>query len=233
MNCDKCEQLISDLLDGSLSHEDEVTLNTHLLDCLTCQNVREDLQSILSFCQTDRGNYVAPPNERALWLRIRNTIEAATPTPTVSAQPARKSFGSWLGRSWELSLPQLAASAAAIVLIVSLTTVVGLRRWQSQDPTGAQSPASSSLSLTGSGVLDRARQQQMMIDYWNKRVEVNKARWSPEMRETFDRNLQVIDRAVNDSLNTLKKNPHDEVSEEMLNAALNEKLAILKEFAEL
>jgi hypothetical protein len=52
------------------------------------------------------------------------------------------------------------------------------------------------------------------------------------MRQTFDRNLQVIDQAVNDSMNNLGQNPHDEVSEEMLNSALNEKLALLKEFAE-
>jgi len=53
------------------------------------------------------------------------------------------------------------------------------------------------------------------------------------MRDTFDRNLKVIDQAVNDSLSELNKNPHDEVSEEMLNSALNEKLALLKEFADL
>ena len=53
------------------------------------------------------------------------------------------------------------------------------------------------------------------------------------MRETFDRNLAVIDQTVNESLNTLSKNPRDEVSEEMLNAALNEKLSLLKEFAAL
>jgi hypothetical protein len=38
---------------------------------------------------------------------------------------------------------------------------------------------------------------------------------------------------VNNSLSELNRNPHDEVSEEMLNAALNEKLALLKEFADL
>ena len=53
------------------------------------------------------------------------------------------------------------------------------------------------------------------------------------MRETFDRNLAVIDQTVNDSMNSLTQNPHDDVSEEMLNAALNEKLSLLKEFAEL
>ena len=44
---------------------------------------------------------------------------------------------------------------------------------------------------------------------------------------------KVIDQAVNDSFESLSRNPHDEVSEEMLHAALNEKLSLLKEFAEL
>ncbi|HEU4509606.1 MAG TPA: hypothetical protein VFR78_15280, partial [Pyrinomonadaceae bacterium] len=58
-------------------------------------------------------------------------------------------------------------------------------------------------------------------------------RWSAEMRETFDRNMRVIDEAVTTSLNELNKNPHDEVSEQMLNESLNDKLALLKEFSDL
>ena len=76
-------------------------------------------------------------------------------------------------------------------------------------------------------------QQQQAINYWNQRVEMNKVRWNQGMRDTFERNLKVIDQAVNDSLNELNRDPHDEVSEEMLNAALNEKLALLKEFSDL
>lgn len=233
MNCEKCQEWISDLLDGSISREDELSLNLHLAECLSCLDVRNDLESIVSFCHSTRGEYLAPPNERALWLRIRNMVEAGDASPAVAVKPDHKSSWSWLGRSWELSLPQLAASAAVIVLIVSLTTAVGLRRWQSPNPTGVDA-ANATMSVAGNNtVLDRMRQQQQMIDYWNQRVEVNKVRWSPQMRETFDRNLKVINQAVNDSLSDLNKNPHDEVSEEMLNAALNEKLAILKEFAEL
>jgi hypothetical protein len=64
-------------------------------------------------------------------------------------------------------------------------------------------------------------------------VELNKARWNPQMRETFDKNLSVIDAAVNESMRQLSLNPHDEVSEEILNAALNDKAELLKEFAAL
>lgn len=230
MNCEKCQDLIEDFIDGALSHEDQTKLNLHLEECLGCADVRNDLQSIVSFCRDHRGEYSAPPNERALWLRIRNMIEAGGNTP--ASPPERKSWASWISRSWELSFSQLAAAAAAIVLVVSLSTVVGLRRWQSGDPQFKGSNPDAALQV-GANVRDRVSQQQQLISYWNQRVEFNKARWNPEMRETFDRNLKVIDQAVNESFDALTLNPHDEVSEEMLNAALNEKLSLLKEFAAL
>jgi hypothetical protein len=138
----------------------------------------------------------------------------------------------WVGRTWELSFPQLAASVAAIVLLVSLSTAVGMRSFRPGDAKSSVSPAEN-VSLAAANLRNRINQQQQAIDYWNQRVEYNKARWNPEMRETFDRNLKVIDQAVTASFDSLSNNPHDEVSEEMLNAALNEKLALLKEFAEL
>jgi hypothetical protein len=73
----------------------------------------------------------------------------------------------------------------------------------------------------------------MEIDYWNKRVEQQMARWSPQMRQSFERNLTVINQAVADSRNQLLVDPHDEVSEEMLNSALSEKMQLLKEFSDL
>jgi len=231
MNCEKCQDLISDFLDGTLSHEDQTTLNTHLVECLECADVRNDLESIVGFCRAHRGEYEAPPNEKALWQRISNTLEAGASEAATPAPASRGSWSNWLSRSWELSFPQLAAAAAAIVLVVSLSTVVGLRRFQSGRPLPVSGP--ENLNLAGAGVRDRFSKQQQLISYWNQRVEFNKTRWSPEMRETFDRNLAVIDQTVNESLNSLNQNPRDEVSEETLDAALNEKLSLLKEFAEL
>jgi hypothetical protein len=238
MNCDKCQDLISDFLDGALSQEDQSILTAHLDECLSCADVRNDLQSIVGFCRANRGEYSAPPNEKALWQRIRNMIEAGAGAVVSTPVPAaRKLSGSVLKnvtrRSWELSFPQLIASAAALVLVVSLSTAVGLRRWQSGATNVKSPPVDAALNVAAANVRDRISQQQQLISYWNQRVEFNKARWNPQMRETFERNLKVIDQAVTESFDALSQNPHDEVSEEMLNAALNEKLSLLKEFAEL
>jgi negative regulator of sigma E activity len=235
MNCERCQELISGVLDGSLSREDEATLNLHLEECLECVEVKRDLESIVSFCHSHRGEYVAFPNERAVWLRICNAIEAengAAAAPTVVLARREPFWNRWLNHSWQLSLPQLAASAAAIVLAVSLTTIVGMRRIDNR----AAKNSSGNEQATKHDPVDidkRFSSQQQAINYWNARIELNKARWSPQMRDTFDRNLSVINQAVSDSLNELNKNPHDEVSEEMLNGALNEKINLLREFSEL
>jgi len=231
MNCERCQELISDLVDGNLDREESATLNLHLGECLQYAEVRSDLESVVSFCRTNRGQYDAPPNERAMWLRIRNTIEVvdkATVTPT-----REKRAGGWfgfLGRSWQLSFPQLGASVAALVLIVSLATVVTLRRI---DTSSGRDITSVPDSHPKFNLNDRKWQQQQTINYWNSRIAANRAHWSPQTRDTFDRNLSVFDQEVNDSLNELNKNPHDEVSEEMLNAALNGKIALLKDFSEI
>ena len=228
MNCEICQDLIHDLIDGSISQRDEFTLNTHLKQCLDCESVRQDLASIVGFARTQREEYATPPNEHALWLRIRNSIEAELPSRAAANTERRPSFfGRLMGQSWELSLPQLAASAVAIVLLVSLATVVGLRRW------GGYGVPATPPQEQASNVNDRFSQRRQVIDYWNQRIELNKARWSPEMRETFERNMKVIDQAVADSMNELKRNPHDEVSEQMLNESLNDKLSLLKEFSDL
>jgi hypothetical protein len=232
MNCEKCQDLISDFVDGALSHEEQSTLSAHLEECLHCADVRNDLESIVGFCRTHRGEYTAPPNEKALWLRVRNMIEAGASSDVAPAPPKNRLWTSWIGRSWELSFPQLVASAAIIVLVVSLSTIVGLKRFQGGASTNPQGP-SGDATLNLANARERVAQQQQLISYWNDRVEFNKTRWSPQMRETFDRNLKVIDQAVNDSFDALSRNPDDDFSKEMLNSALNEKLSLLKEFAEL
>jgi hypothetical protein len=231
MNCEQCQELIQDLIDGSINQRDEFTLNTHLQECLDCDSVKQDLTSIVTFCQTHRGEYAAPPNERALWLRIRNVIEAENGNRVApQAASAQPSFISrWLNHTWQLSLPQLAASTAAIVLLVALTTVVGLRRWGND---GARVAATTQFEAS-TDVKDRVFQRTQMINYWNQRVELNKARWSAAMRDTFERNMSAIDEQVSKSLKELDTNPHDEVSEQMLNEALNDKLALLKDFSDL
>lgn len=244
MNCEKCQELLSDFVDGALSDADHRTLSAHLEECLSCAGVRGELDSIVSFCSAHRGEYEAVPNERAMWLRIRNVIESeqsAAATAALASKSTNATRRGWLSRSWELSFSQMALAVSAIIIVVALATAFSLKR-----ETNAPAVQTASASTDGNGdtrggkmavdatavVDDRLRQQQAMLDYWNGRVEARKVKWTPQMRETFDRNLSVYDQAIKDTREELMRNPHDVISEEMLNAALNDKMELLKEFSE-
>jgi anti-sigma factor RsiW len=231
MNCESYQNLLSDFIDGSLTPQDCERIEAHLAACGDCAEARTDLRAIVDFCQEQRGVYDPVPNEQAMWLRITNILEAEARVPLRTDVPA--GAGWWLrlmSRRWQLSFPQLAGLVTAVVLVVSLLTVGGMRLGAGGTAvqTAGMIAGSNSPSMN-----DRMRQQQQVIDYWNQRVELNKARWSAEMRDTFDRNMSVIDAAVNDSLQHLNENPHDGVSEDILYAALNDKVELLKEFSEL
>jgi|SRR5215813_7189596 len=231
MNCESYQSLLSDFIEGSLPPHDCERLEAHLASCGDCGEARNDLSAIIDFCREHHGEYEAVPNEQAMWRRITNIIESESRAPLPANVPS--AAGWWfrlMNRSWQLSFPQLAGSLAAIILVVSLITVGGMRRlgFGGAVVQGPFPAIGSSASMR-----DRIRQQQQVIDYWNQRVELNKARWNPQMRETFDRNMTVIDAAVNDSLQHLNENPHDGVSEDILYAAMNDKVELLKEFSNL
>jgi hypothetical protein len=234
MNCEKYQDLLSDFIGGSLTPKDHNSVETHLSVCVVCAEARSDLDAIVGFCLEHRGEYDAVPNERALWLRISNLIEAELAASAGTDVPSNSGF--WfrlMNRSWQLSFPQLATAVSVIVVLVAMITFVGIRGFTFTGSGSSFRAAGVPIVPSASTVADRYRQQQQVIDYWNRRVELNKARWNPQMRETFDRNMSVIDAAVNDSTRQLNENPHDEISEEILNAALNDKVELLKEFAEL
>ena len=229
MNCENYEILLSDFVDGALPAEDCARLELHLNSCPDCNDARHDLSVIIDFCREQRGVYDPVPNERAMWLRISNLLEAeqgsAKQAPATTPEPG------WFFRltHQSFSFPQLAGIVGAVVIVVAMAASFGAYRLAlSNGARTPLAPVSNNASLH-----DRIEQQQQMISYWNQRVELNKARWSAQMRETFDRNMSVIDAAVNDSMDQLKQNPHDAISEDILNEALNDKVALLREFSDL
>ncbi len=231
MNCENYQILLSEFIDGTLTAEDCARVEFHLTSCPDCADARKDLRVIVDFCLEQRGQYDAIPNERAMWLRISNLIEAEKSSSARSQAPPEA--GRWfrlMNQKWQLSFPQLAGLVGAIVLVVAIATGFSVYRLSS---TTSPQMAGFLPAPSGASIEDRYRQQQQMVSYWNQRVEMNKARWNPQMRETFDRNMSVIDAAVTDSMKQLNQNPHDSVSEDILNDALNDKVALLKEFSDL
>jgi hypothetical protein len=225
-------------MDNELEAGRAEQVREHLALCAVCAKVCEDLASILDICDSEEPSELVPPNSQALWCRINNMIETeARPEPLVGL-PRR--------RRWHISLPQLVSAVLAIAVISSLLTIIGIRNYSQPRPDdfAARSSADQTPFEKLAGKLgfietpEQARQrkineQQAVIDYWNQRVQARRTMWDRNVRDAFDRNLNQIDQAVSQYTMILQQDPQDDLSGEMLDSALNEKIDLLREFSDL
>jgi hypothetical protein len=236
MNCDECKNLISVFMDDELDEARASGVRTHLAVCDDCARVCEDLASILDVCTTETPSEILPPNSKALWCRINNIIESEKkPEPPPTEQPK--------GRLWRFSFIQVSTAVVCIALVSSIFTIIAIRSYSRPSAdTAMRSAASQTMFekvLGKVGLMEtpqqardrRLKEQQAAIDYWNERVQTRRVQWDRITREAFDRNLQVIDQSVGEYTMILSQDPDDELSGEMLDSVLNDKMNMLREFS--
>ncbi len=247
MNCEKCQKLISAYIDGDLETQIAQDVQTHLSLCGDCAKLHEDFASILGFCDETFAEDSIPPNSQALWCRINNIIESEVEAELATDEKEKVEVKrSWFYRirnsKLQFSPSQVVSSFLGIALISSLLTIVGIKNFSvPQDEAKSPEPSFLEKGLATLGVIEtpqqklerKLKQRQQAIKYWKKRVEARKSFWNVQMRETFDRNLKVIDKTVIEYTDILKEDPQDSISSEMLDSALNEKMELLREFSEL
>ncbi len=227
MNCEKCQDQLSDFLDGTLGRGEHALVSAHLASCPACAAAREEFLSIIGAAAEVGRHLYAPPDEDALWQRVRNSVEAEQRGRAAAAA------GFWsrlLHRRWEFTLPQLATGVAALVVAVALGTALGVQYLTSGRDAGPERTTRAAEAADYPQTY--LRPHQASLNYWQQRAELRKASWNPRMRDSFDRSLSALDRSVAESLRDLQQNPHDEVAEEMLNSALRDKIDLLREFGE-
>lgn len=241
MNCDECKNLISVFMDDDLDEARSARVREHLAVCDECARVCEDLASILDVCTTESPSDILPPNSKALWCRINNIIESEKKTD-IMPQPAEEPRR----RLWRFSFIQVAGAVLCIAVVSSLFTIIAIRAYL--QPAAADTSLRSAASQTTFekflgkiGLMEtpqkarekRLKEQQAAIDYWNARVQTRRVQWDRATRDAFDRNLQVIDESVNDYTMILSQDPDDELSGEMLDSVLDDKMNLLRDFSDL
>ena len=240
MNCDECKANLSTFLDNELDDVQAKLIREHLAVCSDCAVVCEELSSILFTCAAEQGADLVPPNSQALWCRISNTIEnEIKPVPASPAETPTRRFLS-------LTLPQLASAVLAIAIVSSLLTVLGVRNYtrpQTDDFTSRATATQTTFEkvLSKIGLVETPQQarerqikeQMVAISYWNDRVQMRRAQWDARTREAFDRNLRVIDQSLEQYQLMLQQDPDDELSVEMLDSVMSDKMSLLRDFSDL
>jgi hypothetical protein len=234
MNCDKCQDLLSEFADNELASRESEEVSLHLESCSECSEMLEDLILILDACRIDIPLADQKPDSEAMWNGISENIAAEASKRQTETEKRNR-------RVWKLSLPQLAASFASIaVLAVGFTFVIV--KYSETAPSISDIPeqqSSFSRFLTYVGLAESPRMQRerriqefkVAIDYWEKRIEAKRSQWDGHFKDSFDRNLKEIDEVVSEYSNVLETNPDDELTHEMLEAALYEKEELLRAFA--
>jgi hypothetical protein len=240
MNCDECKSLISAFMDCDLEDVTASDVRTHLALCEPCALVCEDFASILDVCGSEPSSELVP-NAQAMWCRINNIIEGEIKPELAQLPPPPKQRG-----FFRFGLFQLGSAVLLIAVISSLLTVVAIRNFgppsEADVSLRSDAPPTPFEKVLGRlGLVEtpqqarerRLRQQHDAIEYWNARVMSKRQQWDRITREAFDRNLRVIDDSVNEYTMILQRDPEDDLSGEMLDSVLTEKMNLLRDFADL
>jgi anti-sigma factor RsiW len=220
MLCTDCQELISDYIDGQLELGEQTQVERHLADCEPCRAVRDDLLQIVHF--SHQLPEQAPST--ALWSRIQ--------TELAKEQPAGASvrFRLWWARLREqhfnLSLPQLAASAAALTIVLSLGIIV-FRRDTPTTPVNVNASGVERLSSASHAEFDALEQQ---INRLSETIEQKKGGWTPELREAYERNLIYVNQSLAECRHQINDDPADDTTQELMLNAYREKLRLLEGF---
>lgn len=218
MVCTQCQELLSEYIDGALELGEQVNIERHLADCDSCRAVRDDFLQIVHFSHKLPLQSPSP----ALWSRIRSDVDLQE---DVWSRPRR-----WLARirslNFNLSIPQLAAGAAALVIIISAGVIVSQRDRGTLQPVG---PSVASAEVTPLSNTD-LQQLEKQISTLSETVQQKKTSWDPQLRSEFERNLYYVDQSLVECRHQLKNNPADDVSQELMLNAYREKVRLLEGF---
>jgi hypothetical protein len=239
MNCDECKDLLGVFLENDLAENQASGIRAHLAVCGDCAVVCEDLAALVDVCADEAAVDLVPASSKAMWCRINNIIESerAVEIPPPLA-PQR--------RFWQFSLTQLVTVIGCIAVISSVVTFIAIRsytRAPGDDLTTRADVQQTAIEklLSRAGLIEspqqarerRLKEREAAIDYWTARVEARRHQWDNVTREAFDRNLKSIDESVSEYTSILQQDPDDELSGEMLDAVLNDKMNLLRDFSDL
>jgi len=223
MRCNDCQESLSEYIDGALELGEQTKIESHLADCEACRAVRDDLLQIVHF--SHQLPLHAPSN--SLWTRIQQDLDQERPRvafPRLTAWWMRVKTS-----TYRLSMPQLAAAAAALVIVVSAGAL--FLRHDSGSPgqmavgTGQSRPDEfSPLSNVD------LKQIEDQISRLSENVERRMDNWDPEIRESFEKNLYYVNQCLVECRHQLNDNPADDVAQELMLNAYREKVRLLEGF---
>jgi hypothetical protein len=222
---------LSDHLEGNLPPEEAVELEAHLSECGPCRETLADLRRIVA-----EARALGPvPPARDLWPGIEGAIGAPVrrvQDPDVLAFPRTVTHGaverSAGARGWMLTAPQLAAAAFVLVSLSAAATWwvgAGVAIREAAPPVAEAGPAASLASDAGAPPPELTDELATLESI----LAEARARLDPQTVRILDKNLGVIQRAIDESVRALAVDPDNAFVRSHLERAWREKADFLRE----
>jgi anti-sigma factor RsiW len=205
-------------IDGELDSVEERAVERHLEGCPACRGLVADLRTLRAAAFTlDRRE---PPAD--MLRRIQSRLTAEPPARRLLAWPnTRSAWGTWL------------AAAAALLI----TTAIGLAPLLRSGPAAEPDPvAPDALALVDSVQADLLAAEQhydRAIQGLEQIARSDTAELEPQVAAVLQKNLQVVDQAIDESRAALKSQPASATAQEGLFEAMRTKVALLQQTVEL
>lgn len=222
---------LSDYMDGGLPADEHRRVEEHLTGCGACRRVLEDLREVVR--RAGALGTMEPP--RDLWAGIAATIEApqpsGSPTKIIAFPGADRVPVAASGRDrkgFTLSRGQLLAASVVLIAASSVAT------WTVGPGLGAGPVAETPAESTGAVTMaaeGAAPPEELAGELARLEETLREARrvLDPNTVRVLERNLGVIERAIEDSRNALAQDPGNEFLAEHLERVYERKLTYLRD----
>jgi predicted anti-sigma-YlaC factor YlaD len=215
MTCTDCLDALNDLVDGTLAGDRRREVEAHLHACERCRVVHDDLARIRRLgASLER---LQPP--AALWVRVEAETRGRAGEPAAW----------WMRRSAWMPM----ATAAALVLAVALVYVVQ-QQFAGTAPAGVGRPP----VVAGEEQTDLqsvAAELQLAEQHYDnairglERLASDKNELDPQVAASLQKNLQLIDLAIEESRAALRAQPSSDQAQQSLFEAFRTKIVVLQD----
>lgn len=215
-----CQELpTAAYVDGELDPLEERGVERHLEACPACRGLVADLRTLRAAAFTlDRRE---PPPDLLARIQVRVRAEPARP-PRLGWPNTSSAWTTWLG-------------AAAALLVATMLGVVPLLR-SAQTPDTATAPAPDQATLVDSVQADLQAAEQhydRAIQGLEQIARSDASELEPQLAAVLQKNLQLVDQAIDESRAALKTQPASATAQEGLFDAMRTKVALLQQTVEL
>lgn len=217
---DHWDERLSEYLDGTLAGRERAECEAHLADCPQCAATLAELRAVVERAAALRD---APPPED-LWPGIAARI-GASPAPRV-VRPLRPA------RRFVLSVPQLAAAAAALVLVTAALVWIAARGLpgRSVREVAVTAPRDDSSAAYASFQDPRYEAEVAAL---KRALEQGRDRLDPATVRTLEDNLRIIELATEQARRALASDPANVYLRDHLTDTMKRKLDLLRHATQL